>query len=188
MLYIKNMEVIGETEHNVWIEITDDMIKHVGYKSKGSTGNDRTNLFTFIKRTYKKDIQYKLTKHSRGGHTKLLLEMTQATYDDLLIKTHKLRTKNTKTEKHYIYVMHNPVFLHYGPNVYKIGYSKNVERRMRDYFTSYIDEPEIVYRREVVSQDCEKQLHRLMESYRVKKTREFFDCPLQNIIEYIEML
>ena len=104
--------------------------------------------------------------------------MTRAAYDDLLVQTRNLRTKKIKTEKHYIYVMHNPVFLHYGPNVYKIGYSKIVERRMHDYFTSYIDEPEIVYRREVVSQDCEKQLHRLMESYRVKKTREFFDCPL----------
>ena len=104
--------------------------------------------------------------------------MTRAAYDDLLVQTRNLRTKKIKTEKHYIYVMHNPLFLQYGPNVYKIGYSKNVERRMHDYFTSYIDEPEIVYRREVVSQDCEKQLHRLMESYRVKKTREFFDCPL----------
>ena len=188
-----NMEAIIDTEHNTWIEITDDMIKNIGYKSKGSTGNDRTNLFTFIKRTYKKDTQYKLTKvksteHLRGGHTKLILEMTQSAYDDLLIKTHKLRTKNTKTEKHYIYVMHNPVFLHYGPNVYKIGYSKNVERRMHDYFTSYIDEPELVYHKEVASQDCEMQLHRIMECYRVKKTREFFDCPLPKIIEFIEML
>ena len=50
------------------------------------------------------------------------------------------------------------------------------------------DEPEIVYHKEVTSQDCETQLHRLMDAYRIKKTREFFDCPLQKIIEFIEML
>ena len=188
------MEAIVDTEHNTWIEITDDMIKNVGYKNKGSTCHDRSNLFGFIKKTYKEDTQYKLTKLKttkvgRGGHqSKLLLEMTRATYDDLLIKTHNLRTTKNATQKHYIYVLHNSMFLHHGPNVYKIGYSKNVERRMHDYFTSYIDEPEIVYCREVTSQDCETQLHRLMDAYRIKKTREFFDCPLQKIIEFIEML
>ena len=184
------MEAISETEHSTWIKITDDMIKNVGYKTKGRKGHDRDNMFRYVKRTYNKDTQYKLTKSDSGDHEscgrrKLILEMTRAAYDDLLIQTHNLRTKKIKTKKHYIYVMHNPMFLQYGPNVYKIGYSKNVERRMRDYFTSYIDEPEIVYRREVTSQDSETQLHRLI---RIKKTREFFDCPLQKIIEFIEML
>ena len=93
--------------------------------------------------------------------------MTQVTYDDLLIKTHVLRVKKTATSKHYIYVLHNSMFLH--P-------------------TCYIDEPEIVYRKEVTSQECETQLHRLMDAYHIKKTREFYDCPLQQIIEFIEML
>ena len=185
------MEVIVETEHNSWIEITDDMIKDVGYKSKVKRkDNERTNLFTFIKKNYKKDTQYKFTtlqsaKIGSGGHNKLVLEMTQVTYNDLLIKTHNLRARKNQTERHYIYVLHNSMFLHHGPNVYKIGYSKNVERRIHNYTTSYIDEPEIVYRREVTSQDSETQLHRLI---RIKKTREFFDCPLPKIIEFIEML
>jgi hypothetical protein len=29
-----NMETIIETEHNCWIEITDEMIEDVGYKTK----------------------------------------------------------------------------------------------------------------------------------------------------------
>ena len=114
--------------------------------------------------------------------------MPQATYEDLLRKTHNLRAKQNQTEKHYIYVLHNSMFLHHGPNVYKIGYSKNIERRVQNYTTSYIDDPEIVYCKEVASQECEKQLHRLMDAYRIKKTREFFDCPLPKIIEFIEML
>ena len=189
-----NMEATIDTQHNSWIKITDDMIKNVGYQSKGRRkDNERTNMFTFIKKNYKKGTQYTLTKsesseHDSGGRPKLLLEMTQAAYDDLLIQTHNLRTKKTTTDKHYIYVLHNSMFLHHGPNVFKIGYSKNVERRLHNYITFYIDEPEIVYRKEVASKDSEKQLHRLMESYRVKKTREFFDCPLQKIIEFIEML
>ena len=47
---IMNMESMVETEHNTWIEITDDMIKNVGFKSKSGKGNERTNLFTFIKK------------------------------------------------------------------------------------------------------------------------------------------
>ena len=151
-----NMESMVETEHNTWIEITDDMIKNVGFKSKSGKGNERTNLFTFIKKNYKNDTQYrfktfKSSKIGSGGHTKLILEMTQVTYDDLLIKTHVLRVKKTATSKHYIYVLHNSMFLHHGPNVYKIGYSKNVEQRTYGYTTCYIDEPEIVYRKEVTS-------------------------------------
>ena len=45
------MEAIIDTEHNTQIEITDDMIKDVGYKRKGGKGNERTSLFRFIKRT-----------------------------------------------------------------------------------------------------------------------------------------
>ena len=68
------MEAMIETEHDTWIEITDEMIEHVGYKTKESKGNVRTHLFSFIKRTYKKDTQYKLTtlkttKAGWGGQT-----------------------------------------------------------------------------------------------------------------------
>ena len=52
--------------------------------------------------------------------------MTQSAYNELLCKTHELRFRKAKPEKHHLYVVHNPLFLHYSSDVYKIGYSKNV--------------------------------------------------------------
>ena len=54
------MEAITEIEPSTWIEITDDMIKDMGYKTKKNKGHDRTNVFKYIKNTYVKDTQYKL--------------------------------------------------------------------------------------------------------------------------------
>ena len=42
-----------------WIVVNDDMIKNIGYKTKGRKGHDRTNVFRYIKKIYKKDIEYK---------------------------------------------------------------------------------------------------------------------------------
>ena len=80
------------------------------------------------------------------------------------------------------------MFLHYGYNVYKIGYSTNVDRRVTDYATGYIEESQIVYSKEVVSRECETQLHKLMDTYRITPNREFFDCPLDRIKQFIETL
>ena len=77
-----------------WMLINDAMIKNIGYKTKGRKGSDRTNLFCYIKKTYKKDTEYKLknikgTNHcGSGGHNKQTLEMTQSAYNDLLLKKH----------------------------------------------------------------------------------------------------
>ena len=181
---------------NTWIVLTDDMITSIGYKgSINKKGQDRDKLLRFIRKRFKKNTEYRVThlhkkgtKSGRGGHNKLLLEMTHSAYDDLLLKTRELRIKKTKKEKHYLYVMHNPVFLYYGPNVYKIGYSQNVERRVLDYNTSYIDESRILYSKEVSSKECEICLHQIMKAYRVNPKREFFDCPLSQIIVFIETL
>ena len=177
-----------------WILINNDMIKNIGYKTKGRTGHDRANVFRNVKKIYKKDIESKLNtikvtnKCGSGGHTKQTLEMTQSAYDDMLLRTRMLRSKKTITEKHYIYVLHNHMFLHYGPNVYKIGYSKNIKRRLKDYTTYYIHKSKIVYSKEVTSQECETRLHKIMNAFRIKRRREFFNCPLPQVKEFIESL
>ena len=80
------------------------------------------------------------------------------------------------------------MYLHHGPNVYKIGYSTDINRRVTDYTTSYIDEWTIVYSKEVTSKECEMRLHKLMDVYRVKPNREFFDCPLEHVKRFIDTL
>ena len=46
----------------------------------------------------------------------------------------------------------------------------------------------MLYSKEVTSKECEAQLHDIMAAYRVEKNREFFDCPLSQVKEFIESL
>ena len=74
------------------------------------------------------------------------------------------------------------MFLHYGPNVYKIGYSKNVERRVTDYETGYVEPSTVVFSKEVPSKQCERKLHKIMTEYCI------FNCPLSRVKQFIETL
>ena len=179
--------VVQSATSEAWIRVSDEMINNIGYnKSKSNKSINRSHLFRLVKKNYKKDNEYKLTFEKVNKNNKLKLEMTQTCFDDLLRKTHDLRNKKQKTEKHYVYVLHNPMYSYYGPNVYKIGYSANIERRVTDYATSYIEESTIVYYKEVLSQECEPLVHKVMDVYRIKANCEFFDCPLEEVIMFIE--
>ena len=107
--------------------------------------------------------------------------MTLSAYNDLLKKTYDLCNNKTKDVKHYLYVMHNPIFLHYGKDVYKIGYSTNVQWCATDYSTGYIEESKIVYYKEVMSRECETRLYKIMDVYRMNPKRDFFNCPLEQV-------
>ena len=188
-------QIEQQTPQIEWIHISDDMINNIGYaKAKSNKSSHRSHLSRFIKNRYKHNIEYKMksvkvTRSTRGGaHHKHEIHMTQTAYNDLLQKTHDLRVKPKHVKSHFVYVMHNPMYLHYGCNVYKVGYSENVDRRVTDYATGYVEESEIVYSKQVASRDCEMQLHKLMDSYRINPNREFFNCPLDRIIQFIETL
>lgn len=87
-----------------------------------------------------------------------------------------------------LYVMYNPLFEFYGENVYKIGKSKNIEKRLMTYCTSYIDPPEFKYVSELVS-DCgiaERLVFSELDQFRIRKNREFFKCDLGVIISSIK--
>ena len=182
-------------EPQQWIRLTDEMINNIGFKNESNRKvNHRSHLFYCVKSQFVKDEEYRLTvlkdpHHSgHGGHNKKVLEMTQAAYDTLLIKTYNLRNKKPKVEKHFLYVLHNPMYLHYGPNVYKVGYSDDVNRRLRDYKTPYLEDSTIVYLKEVSSRKCDARLRKLMKKHRMNPKREFFDCELSVIKKYINSL
>ena len=178
-----------------WITVSDDMINSFGYKScKSNLSNNRSALFKRIKKTYTKNKEYRFKKpkytgkKGSGGHNKQTLEMTQAAYTDFVQQTYTLRKPKTKAVKHFVYVMHNPMFLHYGPNVYKIGYTENVKRCVKDYKTGYIEESTVVFSKQVPSKECERKLHKLMTMYRINPKREFFNCPLSRVKQFIDTL
>ena len=171
------------------------MINSAEYKSSQSnSSNNRKSFFRRIKKTYVKNKEYRLTlqkvkKCSKGGaHSKNTLQMTKTAYEDFVKRTYAVRTPKPKSVKHFIYILHNPMFLHYGPNVYKIGYSENVKDRVKSYETGYVEPSTVVFSKEVPSKQCERKLHKMMAKYRINPKREFFNCPLSRVKQFIGTL
>ena len=178
-----------------WFELTDELIKEIGFKSCESNPSiNRSNLFARVRKKFIKGKEYritdvKVTKHGRGGaQFKNILEMTKTAFITLLQYTFELRTNKKKTESHFMYVLHNPMFLHYGPNVYKIGYTTDTSSRLKGFSTGYVEPSKMVYYKQVTSKKCELILHKMMSKYRMSTNREFFDCPLPIIKDFMEQL
>jgi hypothetical protein len=88
------------------------------------------------------------------------------------------------TNNGYIYIFSNELF---DDDVYKIGKSKNVYKRLNSYTTSYIEPLKIEY----ISDICkhytavEHEVHLRLKRYRIKSNREFFKIKLETAIEII---
>lgn len=93
-------------------------------------------------------------------------------------------------EKGYIYCLYNEVFEHYGKNVYKLGMSNNVKKRLNGYTTSFLDDSKILVQSKELSNRslAEEILFHLLGQYRIKTNREFFKCELsiRNAFDQIE--
>ena len=167
-----------------WIHVTDKMMKKIGFGKNQS-------LYKHIKKNFIKTQDYTL-KIIRYRHSiqfcKYRLDMTQTAYDELLRLTHKLRTSKKPTGPGFVYILHNPVFQYYGPNVYKVGYSCDTMRRKGDGSTMLLEDSVILYQREVPCMRYERIAHKKLAQYRMKKTRELFDCPLDTIKKMIDEL
>jgi hypothetical protein len=93
----------------------------------------------------------------------------------------------------YIYVIYNKMFDSYGEDVYKVGETKNIEKRKNGYRTGYVDKVVVKYQsREFINcKKAEELLFVLLRESRIVKNREFFKKELSEIIkniEYIERL
>ena len=90
------------------------------------------------------------------------------------------------TKKGYIYVMYNTLF---EEDVYKIGRSKNCEKRLNSYVTSYYIPPIIIYKSPLLP-DCiiaELLIRQRLSEYKIKNhSREFFKCHIEIIKNAID--
>ena len=168
------------------------MIVNVGYKNNlEKQTNSRTHMFVYVKKHFIEYKDYKLTSirgKGKGGYNKKVLKMTQSAYQKLLRCTHRLRETTKANGSCFLYILHNPAFLLYGPNVYKVGFSRDPSRRKKDEKSMFLDESTIMYQKEVPSIHYEKKLHKLLAQYRVTRKREFFDCPFDVIKDTMNML
>ena len=191
----KFLLTLNELPDNEWFVLTDDFIKAIGFKSSVSNPlANRSNLFSCVRKKFIKDEEYrikdvKVNKHGRGGAWyKNNFEMTKSAYTRLLQITFELRINKKKRKNHFVYVLHNPMFLHYGPHVYKIGYTRDTNARIKSFSTGYVEPSKLVYYKQVTSKQCELKLHNMMSQYRLSANREFFDCPLPSIKHFMELL
>ncbi|AYV83967.1 MAG: hypothetical protein Hyperionvirus15_5 [Hyperionvirus sp.] len=88
----------------------------------------------------------------------------------------------------HIYCLYNQIYKSYGDNVYKLGCTENLINRLSGYITYYLEESEIIYQSKSIKyfKIAEKILFQLLERYRIKNNREFFNCDIQIIKEKMD--
>lgn len=52
----------------------------------------------------------------------------------------------------------------------------------------FLDDSVILHEIHVAERRAESMLFKMMDEYRMRKDREFFDCPLEKIKEYMEIV
>ncbi len=86
-----------------------------------------------------------------------------------------------------LYCMNNEMF---ETDIYKIGRTKDIIKRKKNYTTPYIKEIEYLYVTKYLP-DCkkaEKILHYLLKKYRINQDREFFKINIKIIIENMKFI
>lgn len=91
----------------------------------------------------------------------------------------------------YIYCVWNEMYNQIGPNVVKLGETKNLKKRLQGYRTQYVQPSEYLcfsHRKFKNSKKAEHLLFYILRRYRIRKQREFFDAPPKLIRDIIEQL
>lgn len=91
--------------------------------------------------------------------------------------------ENQKTG--YIYILFNEMYKFYGDDVYKLGKTNNIAKRLHGYVPSYIKHPEVKYlSKKVINYSlAEKMVFEKLKAFRIAKNREFFK--ITNLTETI---
>lgn len=170
-----------------WLVVPDDIISAIGYKySCKKSAHHRGNCFKFIKKSidssdFKTTLTNQIVQGTKYKTRKVKLEMKVGALFKLIQLTVHLREESKTQNKHYLYVLHNPWFLNKGPNVYKVGYTTNLQTRVKGDHTMFLSKSTILYSIEVPSRRHEWILHNTLKEYRITEDREFFDHPLEEI-------
>ena len=96
--------------------------------------------------------------------------------------------ETANSEPGYIYVMYNEMFKFYGDDIYKIGKSKDIAKRMTSYTTSYVKPVEIKFLSGLCIDYhlCEKVIFDRLCNYRISPNREFFKLNIEQMVNHIE--
>ena len=90
----------------------------------------------------------------------------------------------------YLYILFNSIFKQYGNNIYKLGRTNNLNNRLKNYTTSFIDASSYLYTSRVFhsSIKAERILFFVLRKQRIRDKREFFNIQLENAISTIKRI
>lgn len=95
--------------------------------------------------------------------------------------------KNNTIKEGYVYCMCNEIFKFYGDDVYKLGNTINIKKRLSNYVTSYLNPSKIIILSKKLADKYlgEQMLFDFLKEYRIKENKEFFKCKIEKIREMI---
>ena len=104
--------------------------------------------------------------------------------------TYYLTNKLKYPDAGYLYILFNSIFKQYGENVYKLGRTNNLNNRLKNYTTSFIDPSSYLYTSRVFhsSVKAERILFFILRKQRIRDKREFFHIQLENAISTIKKI
>ncbi len=90
----------------------------------------------------------------------------------------------------YLYILFNSIFSQYGNDVYKLGRTNNLNNRLKNYTTSFIEPSTFLYTSRVFhsSIKAERILFFILRKQRIREKREFFNIQLDNAISTIKRI
>jgi len=108
--------------------------------------------------------------------------------DGLISMYHNLsriyfENKDFRDQDGYLYCLSHEVYAHWGKNVYKLGFTGDLDKRSRGYHTYYLGPIFINVKTEKIKHCrlAEKILFQLLSNYRCNNKQEFFMCDLEII-------
>lgn len=90
----------------------------------------------------------------------------------------------------YLYILFNSIFKQYGEDIYKLGRTNNLNNRLKNYTTSFIDASSYLYTSRVFhsSIKAERILFFVLRKQCIRDKREFFNIQLENAISTIKRI
>ena len=117
---------------------------------------------------------------------KIIINNKKSINNDSYYLTNKLKYPDAG----YLYILFNVIFEQYGSDIYKLGRTNNLNNRLKNYTTSFIDPSSYLYTSRVFhsSVKAERILFFILRKQRIRDKREFFHIHLENAISTIKRI
>jgi len=168
----------------------EDMVRYVTSSESDAVYyyyNESKFMEKFIKISEHFKIPLEVHKPTAKNKKKVIEVLERFLRKIELIQRASIKRKEKIENVGYVYVLSNEAY----PNIYKIGstYSLPEERAEELTGTGHLTPFKVVAKIKIKSAEYyEKSIHKLLNAYRVKQGREFFELDLNKIKHYLEKI